>query len=146
MMKPEFWAILTAICWGGGSLLEKRGVHLGHLTPVMGTAIRTVFSLVLLSMLSVPYWSEIKAAGPRPILMIAVGGGIVAGGLGLICLYSGIKTGNIAVVTAIAFCFVPVVTALGGLAFLREKVTLLQAAGIALCIVGAAMVSCFKAH
>ena len=145
-MKPELWAILTAICWGGGSLLEKRGVHLGNLTPVMGTAIRTVFSLALLGMVSIPYWGEIKAAGPKPILLIAVGGGILAGGLGLIFLYSGIKTGNIAVVTAIAFCFVPVVTALGGLTFLRERITLWQGIGIALCIVGAAMVNYFKAH
>ncbi len=143
-MRPELWAILTAICWGGGSLLEKHGVKVGQLTPVMGTAIRTVFSLVLLAAISVPFWGEVKAAGPKPILLIALGGGVFAGGLGLIFLYSGIKTGNIAVVTAIAFCFVPVVTALGGWAFLREKVSLLQAIGIALCIVGAAMVSYFN--
>ncbi|MFW6154717.1 MAG: EamA family transporter [Planctomycetota bacterium] len=145
-MKPELWAFLTAICWGGGSLLEKHGVKLGNLTPVMGTAIRTAFSLVLLTMISVPFWGEVKTAGPRPILLIAVGGGVFAGGLGLICLYTGLKTGNLATVLAIAFCFAPIVGAIGGVAFLREKLAPLQVLGIALCVAGAAMVIYFKHH
>ena len=47
-MKPEMWAVLTAICWAVGSVLEKKGVKLGEFTPVMGTTIRTVVSLTLL--------------------------------------------------------------------------------------------------
>ena len=44
-MKAEVWAVLTAVCWGVGSLLEKRGVKIGELAPIMGTFIRTAFSL-----------------------------------------------------------------------------------------------------
>ena len=72
-MKAEGWAILTALCWGFGSLLEKRGVKLGGLAPVMGTVIRTAFSLLLLLALSVPFWGQVKTAGGRSISMIAIG-------------------------------------------------------------------------
>ena len=40
-MRSEYWALMTAACWAAGSLLEKRGVKIGGLSPVMGTAIRT---------------------------------------------------------------------------------------------------------
>ncbi len=143
-MRAEGWAILTALCWGFGSLLEKRGVKLGGLTPVMGTVIRTVFSLLLLLALSLPFWGEAKTAGVKSISLIAIGGGVLAGGLGVVCLYTGLKSGNLSTVMTIAFCLAPVVgTALGYL-FLREKLAFVQLLGIGLCVVGAALVTYFK--
>jgi hypothetical protein len=47
-MRTEVSAVFTARCWGVGSQLEKRGVKIGGLAPVMGTVIRTTFSLLLL--------------------------------------------------------------------------------------------------
>ena len=138
-MPAELWAVLTALCWAVGSLLEKKGVKLGDFTPVMGTTIRTAVSLVFLGLLSLPYWNQVRAAGLKPILLIALGGGVVAGGLGLICFYTGLKSGHIGSVTAIAFCLVPVLGACLGYFFLHEQLNLLQVAGIALCVIGAAM-------
>jgi bacterial/archaeal transporter family protein len=85
-MRPEIWAIITAICWSVGSLFEKKGVMLGKFTPVMGTTIRTSVSLLFLLLISFPYWHQVKAAGIKPVVMIAVGGGIIAGGLGVTAL------------------------------------------------------------
>ena len=56
-MRAEYWAVLTAMCWAIGSLFEKRGVTLGNLSPIMGTSIRTAFSLLLLIFLSYPFFS-----------------------------------------------------------------------------------------
>ena len=90
-MKPEMWAVLTAICWAVGSVLEKKGVKLGEFTPVMGTTIRTVVSLTLLLVLSFSFWGEVKTAGLKPVLLIAVGGGVIAGCLGIVFLYSALR-------------------------------------------------------
>ncbi|MBN1674346.1 MAG: EamA family transporter [Kiritimatiellae bacterium] len=143
-MKAEFWAVLTALCWATGSLLEKKGVHLGRFTPVMGTTIRTAVSLVLLGLLAAPYWRQVKDAGAKPIVMIALGGGVLAGGLGVVFLYTGLKSGQISTVMTIAFCLAPVFGTVLGVLILREKISALQAAGIVLCVLGAAMTVYFK--
>ncbi len=143
-MRGEIWAVLTALCWGIGSLLEKRGVKIGELTPVVGTLIRTVFSLLFLLIVSFQYWSEVKTAGVKSISLIAVGGGLLAGGLGIVSLYTGLKTGNLSTVMTIAFCLAPVVTTLLGYFVLSEKLSPMQLIGIVLCITGAAMVTFFK--
>jgi transporter family protein len=138
-MKPEFWAALTALCWALGSLLEKKGVKLGNLTPVMGAGVRTAVSLLILLAISYPYWGELKKAGAKPLLMIAAGGGLLAGALGIICLYSGLKSGHLSTVLTIAFCSTPVLGVVLGVAFLGERLALMQYMGIALCVIGAAI-------
>ena len=143
-MPPEFWAILAALCWATGSLLEKKGVLLGNFTPVMGTTLRTAVSLMLLGVLSIPFWNQVKPAGFKPILLIAVGGGVFAGALGVVCLYTGLKSGNLSTVMAVAFCLAPVFGTLLGYLFLQERLAPLQLTGIALCVLGAAMTMVFK--
>jgi len=143
-MKPEGWAILTALCWGVGSLLEKRGVKIGGLAPAVGTLLRTGFSFLLLLAITLPFWSQIKTAGFKSILLIAIGGGVLAGGLGIVFLYSGLKTGNLSTVMTIAFCLTPVIGAALGILVLQEKLNLLQLLGIVLCITGSVLVIYFK--
>ena len=143
-MQPEMWAMLTAVCWAAGSLMEKTGVSLGNLTPVMGTSIRTFFSLLLLILISHPYWGEVKNAGLKPLVLIAVGGGVIAGGLGIMFLYTGLKSGHLSTVMTIAFCLAPVLGVVLGVAVLRERISMLQITGIVLCIIGSAMTVYFK--
>jgi uncharacterized membrane protein len=143
-MQAEAFAALTAICWAVGSLMEKTGVRLGGLTPVTGTAVRTFFSLVLLAALSRPYWGELRTAGVKPLLLIAIGGGLLAGGLGLVFLYTGLRNGQLSTVMTIAFCLAPVLGVLLGVLVLKEKLTPMQLAGIVLCITGAAMTVYFR--
>ena len=143
-MRAEFWAVLTALCWGFGSLLEKKGVKLGGLAPVMGTAIRTTFSLLFLAAVTYPFWGQVKTAGVKSISLIAVGGGLLSGGLGIIFLYTGLKTGNLATVMAIAFCLAPVVGAILGHLVLHEKLAPVQIVGITLCVIGGSLVTYFR--
>ena len=147
-MRAEVWAILTALSWGFGSLLEKRGVKIGHLTPIMGAAIRTAFSLVLLLILVLAgsrNFTALRTAGLKSILLIALGGGIIAGGLGLIFLYTGLKHGRLSIVMTIAFCLAPVVGIALGRFVLHEKLSFPQIIGMTLCIVGAAVTTLCKA-
>jgi len=143
-MRAEGWAVLTACCWGIGSLLEKRGVKIGGLAPVMGTTVRTAFSLLLLLAVSFPFWTQVRSAGLKSIAMIAVGGGVLAGGLGIIFLYTGLKSGHLSTVMTIAFCLAPVIGAALGVLVLHEKLTPAQILGILLCVTGAALVTYFK--
>lgn len=136
-MKPEYWAICTALCWACGALLEKKGIKAGNLTPVMAASVRTAVSVLILAALSFPYWGDIKTAGSKSLVLIAVGGGLVAGGLGIVCLYSALKSGHLASVTTIAFCLTPVVGAFLGRVMLKEQLHSMQYLGIALCVVGA---------
>jgi len=64
-MRAEFYAIVTALCWSLGSLLEKRGLKLGDMPPVLGAGVRTAFSLVLLSALSWRYCNQNEYAAYR---------------------------------------------------------------------------------
>ncbi len=143
-MRAEIWAVLAALCWGVGSLLEKRGVNIGGLAPVMGTAIRTAFSLLLLLAVSFPFWGQVRTAGIKSISLIAMGGGVLAGGLGIIFLYTGLKTGNLSTVMTISFCFAPVIGTVLGYFVLHEKLTSVQMLGIVLAVTGAALVTYFK--
>ncbi len=143
-MKPELWAVLTALCWAIGSALEKTGMRSGGFTPVLGVAIRTATSLILLAACSIPFLGELKTSGIKPVLFIMIGGGLFAGFLGVVCLYAGLKSGRIATVMAIAFCLAPVFGTAVGIIFLKEKINLVECIGMAMCIIGAGLIISFK--
>jgi uncharacterized membrane protein len=144
MMRAEIWAVLTAACWAVGSTMEKRGVNIGNLSPVTGSVVRTFFSLLVLFFLSLPLLGQLKDAGPKSILLIAVGGGLLSGGLGIVFLYTGLKSGNISTVMTIAFCLAPVIGAVIGYFLLKERLSPMQIAGVILCITGAVMTVYFR--
>ena len=139
-MTPELWAVLTAICWGVGSFFEKKGVHDGNLAPVMGTAVRTVTSLLILGVASWPFWGQLRSAGTVNILKVAIGGGVLAGAAGLLCFYKGFATGELSKVMAIAFSLTPVIGAALGIAFLGEGHGAAKLIGIALAVAGTVLV------
>ena len=145
-MRAEFWAIATASCWAVGSILEKRGLKMGNLAPVLGAGIRTAFSLLLLSVLSCRYWGQLRSSGVKSILFIALGGGVLAGALGIASLYAGLKGGNTAVVMTIAFCLTPIIGALAGHFLLKERLSSMQILGVCLCITGAALTLYFRSE
>lgn len=140
-MRPEYFAVLTAICWAVGSVLEKKGIHEGNFTPIMGVGIRTFFSLIFLSFFTFPYWGQLKVASGKSFLYIMIGGGLIAGCLGLVFLYSGLKSGNTSTVLTIAFCFTPLFGALIGYFFLKENLSAIQICGIIMCLIGAGLVA-----
>ncbi|MBE0699038.1 MAG: EamA family transporter [Anaerolineaceae bacterium] len=134
-MKPEFFAILTAIAWGVGGYFEKKGLHLGNLSPTMGITIRTVTALVILAAASFPQWKTLPQAGPKALLYMVIGGGVVAGAVGMLCFYTALKGAPLNRVMPIAFTS-PLFGALMGILFAGEPLTLKTFAGMVLTIGG----------
>lgn len=134
-MKPEYYALLTAMAWGIGGYFEKKGLHLGSLSPQMGITIRTAVALVILGIASYPQWKTLPQAGGKALLMMVIGGGVVAGALGMLCFYTALKGAPLSRVMPIAFTS-PLFGALMGIMLGGEPLTWKTVAGMFLTVAG----------
>jgi transporter family protein len=134
-MKPQLLALLTAIAWGVGGYFEKKGLHLGNLAPEMGITIRTAVALVILGAVSFPQWKTIPQAGSKALLYMVIGGGVVAGAVGMLAYYAAIKGAPLTKVMPIAFTS-PLFGALMGMIFGGEALTFKSVAGLVLTVAG----------
>ena len=134
-MKPQLFALLTALAWGIGGYFEKKGLHLGHLYPQMGITIRTSVALVILAFVSYPHWKSVPQAGIKSILYLMVGGGVVAGAAGMLRFYVAIKSAPLSRVMPIAFT-APLFGALMGAFFGGEQLGLKTILGMVLTVGG----------
>jgi transporter family protein len=120
---------------GRGGYFEKKGLHIGHLSPQVGITLRTAVALVVLGLVSLPQWKTVPQAGPRALVYMIVGGGVVAGAAGMLCFYAAIKGAPLGRVMPIAFTS-PLFGALMGILFGGEAVTLKGVLGMALTVGG----------
>jgi len=134
-MDPQILALFTALAWGVGGYFEKKGLHLGNLSPHMGITIRTAVALLILGAISFPQWKTVTQASPKALAMLVVGGGVVAGSLGMLCFYAAIKGAPLSRVMPIAFTS-PLFGALMGIIFAGEPLTWKNVAGTLLTICG----------
>lgn len=134
-MKPQLFALLTAIAWGVGGYFEKKGLHLGNLSPQMGITIRTVVAVIVLGIVSFPEWKTVGQAGTKSLLYMIIGGGVVAGSVGMLCYYTAISKAPLSQVMPIAFTS-PLWGALMGLIFAQEPLTAKTIIGMAMTIGG----------
>jgi transporter family protein len=134
-LKPQLFALLTAIAWGVGGYFEKKGLHLGHLSPQMGITIRTFVALIILGFVSFPQWKTVSQAGPKALLYMIIGGGVVAGAVGMLCFYTAIKGAPLTKVMPIAFTS-PLFGALMGIVLGGEPLTIKTVVGMLLTVGG----------
>ena len=134
-MKPQLFALLTAAAWGIGGYFEKRGLLLGNLPPQLGITIRTAVALIILGFISAPQWKAVTQAGPRSILYLVVGGGVVAGSLGMLCFYTALKGAPLSRVMPIAFTS-PLFGAMLALTLGGEPLTLKTGLGMLMTVGG----------
>lgn len=134
-MKPQLFTLLTAIAWGVGGYFEKKGLHMGNLSPQVGITIRTAVALVILGFVSYPEWKQIPTAGSKALVYMVIGGGIVAGSVGMLCYYLAIKGAPLGKVMPIAFTS-PLFGVLMGLWLGGEPLTLKTVLGMVLTIAG----------
>lgn len=123
------------MAWGIGGYFEKKGLHLGGLSPQMGITIRTAVALLILGAVSFPQWKTLPQAGPKALLMMVIGGGVVAGAAGMLCFYTAIKGAPLTRVMPIAFTS-PFFGALMGILLGGEPLTLKTVIGTLLTIAG----------
>lgn len=134
-MKPEVFALLTAICWGVGGYFEKKGLNLGNLSPTMGITLRTLTAVIILGIASFPQWKSLPQAGPKALLYMIIGGGVVAGAVGMLCFYTALKGAPLNRVMPIAFTS-PLFGALTGVILATEPLTWKTGLGMLLSIGG----------
>jgi len=134
-MRPELLALITAAAWGIGGYFEKKGLHLGHLSPQLGITIRTATALVVLGAFSAPQWKGLGQAGPRALLFLVLGGGVVAGSIGMLCFYAALKGAPLARVMPIAFTS-PLFGALAAILLGGEALSARSMLGMALTVAG----------
>lgn len=134
-MKPQILALLTAMAWGVGGYFEKKGLHLGHLSPQLGITIRTAVALVILGAVSAPQWRSLPHTEPKAVALIVGGGGIVAGALGMLCFYAALSRAPLSQVMPIAFTS-PLFGALIAVVLGGEAVTPKLLLGMALTVAG----------
>jgi transporter family protein len=139
-MKPQLLALLTAAAWGIGGYFEKKGLHLGHLSPQLGITIRTAVALIILGVISFPQWKTIPQAGPKALVLMILGGGVVAGAIGMLCFYAALKGAPLTQVMPIAFTS-PFFGALMAVIFGGEPLTAKTVIGMALTIAGIIVLS-----
>jgi bacterial/archaeal transporter family protein len=140
-MKPQVFALITAMAWGIGGFFEKRGLQMGNLTPQVGITIRTAVAFVILATVSFSQWRTIPEAGAKPLLMMVIGGGIVAGSVGMLSFYAALRgASSLSQVMPIAFTS-PLFSVLMGIIFQTEKLHWQTALGMVLTIAGIAVLT-----
>jgi transporter family protein len=132
---PQIFALLTAMAWGIGGYFEKKGLHDGGLSPQMGITIRTGVALIILGIVSFPQWKTLGQAGSKSLTMMIIGGGVVAGAVGMLCFYTALKGAPLNRVMPIAFTS-PLFGALMGIILGGDPLTMKTGIGMLLTIAG----------
>ena len=101
----------------------------------MGITIRTAIALIILAVVSFPYWKTVPQAGTKALLYMAIGGGVVAGSLGMLCFYTAIKGAPLGKVMPIAFTS-PLFSVLMGVIFASEPITIKTLVGMLMTVGG----------
>ncbi len=139
-INPQILALCTALAWGVGGFFEKKGLILGDLSPQVGITIRTAVALLILAAVSFPQWKTLLAAEPRVWIFMILGGGVLAGAVGMLCFYAAIKAAPLSRVMPIAFTS-PLFGALMGILFASEPLTPKTVIGMGLTVGGIVVLS-----
>lgn len=142
-MKPYVvFAIMAGVAWGLGGYFEKAGLRAMGIPPIAGITLRTAVALVILGLLSIPAWKAI--ANPSDLkawMMIIIGGGIIAGSLGMWSFYSSLSLSeNLGVTLALAFACSPLTGTVVGLLRGDQHIDLRLALGLIAIIAGIVLV------
>jgi transporter family protein len=97
-------------------------------------------ALLVLAAVSFPQWKTLLSAAPRVWLYMILGGGVLAGAIGMLCFYAAIKGAPLSRVMPIAFTS-PLFGALMGILFASEPVTPKTVIGMALTVGGIVVLS-----
>ncbi len=131
------YSVLAGIFWGLGGYFEKAGLHSLKMPPIVDITLRTIVALIILGLISLPAWKNISnPVDIKAWLMILIGGGIIAGSLGMWSFYAALSTSeNLGVTLAIAFALSPITGTVIGLIKGTQKINFKIALGL-LAIIG----------
>lgn len=135
-------AVLAGVAWGVGGYFEKAGLRALGMPPIVGITVRTAVALLVLSVLSLPAWKQVGHPDERAgWFLLAIGGGVVAGALGMWSFYGALATtSNLGVTLAIAFACSPIAGTLVGIARRDQPVELRTLLGMVAIVIGIVLV------
>ena len=137
-VRAYLLSILTAFIWGIAPIFEKIGLS-GKIEPYVAVVVRTI-PIVLVSFIGLLFMGKVGSLGQlasKDVLFIIIGG-LLAGFLGQITLYSALKIGQASVVVPIAATY-PLVAMTVAVLFLGEPLTWQKVTGVVLVISGVMM-------
>ncbi len=142
MKQSILFAIFAGVLWGVGGYFEKAGLRELGIPPIAGITIRTFVALILLGLISVSSWKMIQEPSNYfAWLKIIIGGGIIAGSIGMWSFYTALsKSTNLGITLAIAFAMSPIAGTLFGLIKRTQDFNWKIAAGIILIVIGIVLV------
>jgi len=141
-MRPYMlYAILAGVAWGAGGYFEKIGLQQMRLPPIVGITVRTLVALAVLAVVSAPAWKVVATGGQAKYwVMIVVGGGLVAGSLGMWSFYAALaRSENLGITLATAFAFAPLAGTVIGLIRRDQEMDSRIAIGLVAMVVGLVM-------
>lgn len=135
-------AVLAGVAWGVGGYFEKAGLRALGMPPIVGITVRTAVALLVLSVLSLPAWKQVGHPDERAgWFLLAIGGGVVAGALGMWSFYGALATtSNLGVTLAIAFACSPIAGTLVGVLRGDQPLDVRTVVGMTAILAGVAMV------
>jgi len=134
------WALLSAVFAALTAILAKVGVE--GVDPDIATFIRTLVIVAILGALLLVTGQKIGAVPPRAYLFLTLSG--LATGASWLCYFRALSLGDAAQVAPLDKLSV-VLVAIFAVIFLGERLTMRDAAGIALITVGAILVATGRA-
>lgn len=128
------FALLAFLFWGIAPIFADLGLE--DVSPYIGLSIRTfgIAFVLLFFGLTTGEISKIQAIDLRTSFFL-VGEGVLAGLLGHLAYFYGIKAGELSRIVPIAMAF-PLLTAVISIVFLGESISTLKVAGIISTVVG----------
>jgi len=148
-MRPYIvLAVLAGAAWGVGGYFEKMGLHEMRIPSIVGITIRTLVALLVLALISVPAWKAVSSQVQLKYwLMIIVGGGVIAGSLGMWSFYSALsRSENLGITLATAFACAPLAGTIVGLLRKDQPFDLKIGVGLAALVFGLAMLQLAQPH
>ena len=137
-MTPYYFAFLAAVLWGAASSLEKAALF--QMSPLMAVFLRSIAITVCITMIVgfTNHFGSISKVPLRTTIFIAVAG-ILSAVIGQYFYFYAMKEAPASKVVPIAGAY-PLFAALFAALFLGERITLANAIGIMLVIVGVGLV------
>ena len=136
----QVWALLSAVFAALTAILAKVGVE--DVDPDVATFVRTLVIVVVLGALLLVSGQKVGIISPRSYLFLTLSG--LATGASWLCYFRALKLGDAAQVAPLDKLSV-VLVAIFAVIFLGERLTIRDAAGIALITVGAFLVATARA-
>lgn len=142
LVSPFFWPNVFIVLWSSGYVAGKVGLpYAGPFTLIFLRFSVAAAVLLIVALLTRAPWPD----SPRQWLHIAVVGVLIQA-LQFSGLYVGLNMGVSAGVSAVIVGLMPIFTAVGAVAFLGEHINKRQVVGLALGLVGVALVMAHKFH